>query len=65
MKKELIVPTSTQLIECTIFAMLYRITGVPKIKETDLPEYNDTVILGLNHEGILSYTKRKDSGIQG
>ena len=43
----------------------YRITGVPKIKETDLPEYNDTVILGLNHEGILSYTKRKDSGIQG
>ena len=43
--------------------MLYRITGVPKIKETDLPEY--TVILGLNHEGILSYTKRKDSGIQG
>ena len=45
--------------------MLYRITGVPKIKETDLPEYNDTVILGLNHEGILSYTKRKDSGIQG
>ena len=63
MKRELIVPTSTQLIECTIFAMLYRITGVPKIKETDLPEY--TVILGLNHEGILSYPKRKDSGIQG
>jgi hypothetical protein len=40
--------------------MLYRITWVPKIKETDLPEYNDTVILRLNHEGILSYTKRKD-----
>ena len=60
MKSELIVLTSTQLIECKIFAMLYRITGVPKIKETDLPEYNDTVILRLNHEGILSYTKRKD-----
>ena len=65
MKSELIAPTSTQLIECKIFAMLYRITWVPKIKETDLPEYNDTVILRLNHEGILSYTKRKDSSIQG